>query len=208
MSDSRPGDRSPERGDEPAVAFDDTAVEDPVVRSNTEQLPDPVGTNTQDRDRRRRVLRAAVIGLIGAVIGFGLAVLIVALTGDDDAGGDSTADLTSESLEADLRDRDARISELEAALAEARAASEGSDQDTDARNEALDERAAVLEEWSRDLSDREDDIARREAELDDRAGTGDEGDGSPADGGAGIIDDEVVDGIVQRVLDQLRALFS
>ncbi len=214
MSESRPGDRAEVSGDDPTLVFDDTVVDEAVVQESvdttrTQPLTGPTGAPATDPDHRQRRWRAVVIGLVGAAVGFGLALLIVALAGNDAVGDEVTAS-EIEALESGLESRDARISELEAALDEARAASAGNDQDADARSRALDERAEVLEEWSADLSEREEDIARREADLDERERRleqreRDEGGG---DTGGQLVDDEVVDGIVQRVLERLRSLFE
>lgn len=188
------------------------APADPASNAPTQVMGVPAGGAGHDDfdgngDEGHSRGRTFVIGLIGAVIGFAAAFVVVALF----TPGTET-DVSDEQLaamEAQLEDRDAQIADLEARVADAEALAGGREQDLDAQQRALDERAAALQEWSDALSDREAAVARREAAVAERESSTD--DSPPADNdGLDLpsLDDEAVDTIVQRVLDGLRNLFN
>jgi chaperonin cofactor prefoldin len=171
-------------------------------------------------DRRGR---DAAFGIGGLVLGFLIAVVVIALgTSDRTDDGDVTAASDQvEALEADLDERDARIEALEAQLAEAEAAAGASADDVEAQRRALDERAAALDARVEAIDERSQALDRREAELDERARELEEreqqadepgGDGTGADAGDGEgllpeLDTEEVETFIDRLLDRIRDLF-
>lgn len=167
--------------------------------------------------------RKVLVGLLGAVIGFVLAFLVIALTTDEPQAADPGAGQAQEridELETDLAARDLSIEELEAQLAEAEAAAGDSDADIEEQREALDERASALDQRADALDARETELDEREADLAEReqqAPTAPEPDESPdsdtdpeSDSGlnAPDIDEQEVENIVNRVLERLRELFN
>jgi hypothetical protein len=148
--------------------------------------------------------REIAIAAIGAVIGFVIAFLVVAL-GTSDDGDDAqlaAAQEEIEELEAGVEERDATIGELEARLSEAEAAAGARADDVEAQRDALDERASILDEREAALRERADALDERERELDQR-----EQDASTESPGPGI-DEETAEGIVDRVVEQIRDLFQ
>ncbi|HSK23763.1 MAG TPA: hypothetical protein VK906_11330 [Egicoccus sp.] len=188
-----------------------------------------------EEERRERRKRDLLLGLVGALVGFLLAFVIVALSTDDGEGGEVVAaDERVGALESDLGERDARIEELEAQLAEAEAAAGDRDEDVAAQQQALDERSAALDERNeqadqrgerldereRALNEREQQLDQREQAIEQRESeSGDapaEGD-PPADGDGGGVNlpdlpdvpsGEEVDNFVESVLDRIRNLFG
>jgi hypothetical protein len=181
--------------------------------------------------------KSALLVLLGAVLGFALAFLVVALaTGGDDTDADLVATQEQvDALEAELEARDATIADLEAQLAEAEAAAGERDEDIEAQRQALDDRSQSLDDREAALDARQDALDEREAaivEREEQAGaqpppdTGDTGDtgetGDTGDGGEGgdtgdggglpdIDTDEIaeeVENVVERILDWLRGLFE
>ncbi len=185
--------------------------------------PDP------DEEPLRNRLREIVIGLGGAVLGFALAFVIVALStsGADELTGDEAA-VELEEAQATIAERDARVAELEAQLAEAEAAAGDRDEDLVAQLEALEERSSALDQREEALADLEAAIADRDAEVAAReeaveqaeqegvtggSGDGDPGDGGTPDGDGGMIDlpdvdEEEVSNAIERLLDRIRGLFG
>ncbi|MEX2550179.1 MAG: hypothetical protein WD638_08120 [Nitriliruptoraceae bacterium] len=171
-------------------------------------------------------LREIAIGLGGAVLGFALAFVIVALStsGEDELPADAGA-AELEEAQATIDERDARVAELEAQLAEAEAAAGDRDEDLVAQREALDDRSTALDEREQALDEREAAVAAREAEVaareeaveqaeqDSDAGEVDGGetdDGDDGDGGIDLpdVDDEEVSNAIERLLEQIRGLFG
>jgi hypothetical protein len=148
--------------------------------------------------------REIAIGAIGAVVGFVIAFVVVALgtSGDADDPQLAAAQEEIEELEATVGERDAAIDELEARLAEAEAAAGARADDIDAQRDALDDRAGALDDREAALRDRAEALDERERQLDQREQE-DPGD-SPGPG----IDQETAEGIVDRVVDQIRDLFQ
>jgi hypothetical protein len=143
----------------------------------------PSGPSDGGRGSRRG--RDVALLLVGSVLGFVLAFLIVAWsTGGDPATEDGdTAAVAAEmaaleeqvgALEAERDEANARTDELEAQLAEAEAAAGERDDDVEAQRQALDERAAALDDRATALDGREDQLDQREASLQDRASALDE----------------------------------
>lgn len=183
------------------------------VTQTYDQTYDEAGPPPDVPGRRRR--HGFLWWLFGLVLGFVLAFLVVALATDDRPATDEAAQAQLEAMEAELEERDAQIAELEARLAEAEAAAGDRDADVEAQRQALDERAAALEEWQQALAEREAAIDEREAAVAEREREVEQReDEQPeqTEDSDGIelpdIDDEVVDNIVQRILDQLRDLFN
>jgi hypothetical protein len=127
----------------------------------------------------RRRGRDVALLLVGSVLGFVLAFLIVAwsTSGDpateDEAAAAGQAEVAAleeqlTALEAERDEALARTGELEAQLAEAEAAAGERDEDVEAQRRALDERAGALDERATALDAREDQLEEREAALDDR----------------------------------------
>ncbi len=125
--------------------------------------------------------RDVALLLVGSVLGFVLAFLIVAWStgGDpateDDAAAASQAEIDAleeqvGALEAERDEASARSDELEAQLAEAEAAAGVRDEDVEAQRQALDERAGALDDRASALDAREDQLDEREGALDDRSG--------------------------------------
>lgn len=168
-------------------------------------IPPPDAPADDDDPTRGRGRREFLIGLAGAVIGFALALVVVALT---TGGAEVDEDLATHlaSLEEDLETRDARIAELEAQLDEAEAAAGGRESDIELQRQALDDRADVLDEWEQRLSEREAQAAQREAAVAERERDADTD--TPIIDTDDIIDDETVDNIVERVIDGIRNLFG
>jgi hypothetical protein len=210
---ARPG------GADPAADWDDGGV--PPEGEVVEEEP------TSSRGKH------ALLVLLGAVLGFALAFLVVALaTSGDDTDADVVATQEQlDALEAELEARDATIADLEAQLAEAEAAAGERDEDIEAQRQALDERSQSLDDREAALDARQDALDEREAAIvdredqagtqpppdtDDDGDTGDTGDGGEGgetgDGGLPDIDtDEIaeeVENVVERILDWLRGLFE
>ncbi len=213
----------PDRNDDP------TAVLGSVSPETGEG--DPANSpSAEDEVPPRNRLREIVIGLGGAVLGFALAFVIVALsTSGADELSDDGAVAELEDAQATIAERDARVAELEAELAEAEAAAGDRDEDLVAQREALEDRSAALDQREQVLDEREAAIADREAEVaareeaveqaeqdreSDGSGDGDAGDGGTPDGGGdGIIDlpdvdEEEVSNAIERLLDRIRGLFG
>jgi hypothetical protein len=171
-------------------AADDAAWQDPADEEEPEQ----------PSNRGREI----AIGAIGAVIGFVLAFIVVALGtgGDADDPQLAAAQEEIEELEATVDERDAAVDELEARLAEAEAAAGARADDVDAQREALDERAGILDEREEALRDRAEALDERERQLDQREQE------EPGDSPGPGIDQETAEGIVDRVVDQIRDLFQ
>jgi hypothetical protein len=163
---------------------------------------DPAVEEEQEPSTNRG--REVAIGAIGAVIGFVLAFIVVALgtSGDADDPQLAAAQEEIEELEATVDERDAAIDELEARLAEAEAAAGARADDVDAQREALDERAGILDEREAALQDRAAALDERERQLDQREQE------EPGDSPGPGIDQETAEGIVDRVVDQIRDLFQ
>ncbi len=237
MSSHEPPDQDPTRRQDPAGGDPtrrvDPAGPDPTRRMDRppppgdsaptqqqpwegEAQPRPTGTASEeagydeldpDEPPRRRG-RLFLLWLFGLVLGFVLAFVVIALATDDDAPvADADAQERIEALEAELEQRDAQISDLEARLTEAEAAAGDRDEDIEQQRQALEEQSEVLAEWQELLAQREADLDDREAALAERERALDEQEDEP-----GIdlpeIDDETVDGIVDRVLEQIRDWFN
>ncbi len=208
---------------------DPTAVLGSVSSEPGESDPATLPPDEEEEPQRNR-LRDIAIGLGGAVLGFALAFVIVALStsGADELTGEEAA-VELEDAQATIAERDARVAELEAELAEAEAAAGDRDEDVVAQREALEDRSAALDQREQALEDLEAAIADREAEVAAReeavdqaeqggdsggAGDGDPGDGGTPDGGGdGIIDlpdvdEEEVSNAIERLLDRIRGLFG
>lgn len=176
------------------------------------------------RSRGRRFRRGFVIWLVGAVVGFAAAFVVVALGTGDPTDGELAAEQRIAELEAELEQRDAQLADLEAQLAEAEAAAGAREEDIEAQRRALDERTEVLDEWAQTLAVREADVAEREAELAARQGQLEELRRQVEDASdvelpevdlpdldlpeLPDVDDGLVDTIVERVLEQLREWFG
>lgn len=148
--------------------------------------------------------REIAIGAIGAVVGFVIAFVVVALgtSGDADDPQLAAAQEEIEELEATIDERDATVDDLEARLAEAEAAAGARADDIDAQREALDERAGILDDREAALRDRSEALDERERQLDQREQE------EPGDSPGPGIDQETAEGIVDRVVDQIRDLFQ
>jgi hypothetical protein len=118
--------------------------------------------------------------LVGSVLGFVLAFLIVAwgTSGDpateDDVAAAQQAEIEAleeqvGAVEAERDDANARTDALEAQLAEAEAAAGARDEDVEAQRQALDQRADALDERATALDAREGQLDDREGALDDRS---------------------------------------
>jgi hypothetical protein len=123
--------------------------------------------------------RDVALLLVGSVLGFVLAFLVVAWSTSGDPASDDDAAVALQAdndaleeqvgaLEAERDEANARSDELEAQLAEAEAAAGQRDEDVEAQRQALDERAAALDERAAALDARETQLDEREAALDDR----------------------------------------
>jgi len=184
------------------------------------------GTRPEDDEEEppHNRLREIAIGIGGAVLGFALAFVIVALStsGADELPADGGA-AELEDAQATIAERDARIAELEAELAEAEAAAGDRDEDLAAqraaledRSVALDDREQALDEQEAALAAREADVSAREeaveqAEQDSDAGEVDEGEtGDGDDGGIDLpaVDDEEVSNAIEQLLERIRGLFG
>ncbi len=185
---------------------------------------------TYDRDRRFDApvdeddppghgrARTVALFLGGAVLGFLLAFVVVALTtGGDQGVGEQEA--ATAALEAELAERDASISELQSQLAEAEAAAGDRAEDIEAqrsaleeRSQDLDDRAAALDDRERALDEREAQLREREQAVDDGvpgdAPPGQEGDGGGLELPSIDVDTTEVEGFVERLLDGIRDLFG
>lgn len=153
--------------------------------------------------------RTFAIGAFGAVIGFIIAFVVVALGLSDPApdGQLAAAQEEIEQLEASLEERDAQVAELEARLVEAEAAAGARDEDAEAQRQALDERATILDERQDALEERAAALERRADELDERERA--IADREDADDGAPLpIDEETAEGIIDRIVEQIRDLFQ
>lgn len=170
-------------------------------------------------------LREIAIGIGGAVLGFALAFVIVALStsgADEVPIGEGAAEL--EEAQATLAERDARIAELEAELAEAEAAAGDRDEDLAAQRDALEDRSVALDEREQALEEREAALTEREAAVSareeaveqaeqdadtgevDGGETGEEGDGGGID--LPDVDDEDVSNAIEQLLERIRGLFG
>lgn len=180
------------------------------------------GTGLQEDEpppEPRSRAREAMIGLGGALLGFVLAFVVVALGTSGDAPADdgqlAAAQERIETLEAELAQRDAAVADLEAQrdeletrLAEAEVAAGEGAADVEAQRQALDERAAALDERAAAIEEREAALDQREAEL------GDTPPADPAEPGEGLfpgdglpeLDGETADTIVDRIIEELRDL--
>jgi hypothetical protein len=191
----------------------------------SEEEPADVAPEADQRPRRGRDV---ALVLIGSVLGFLLAFLVVAwgTSGRDAevAEPDPAQQERIEALEAELEGRDAQIADLESQLAEAEAAAGDRDADIEAQRQALDERTVALDQRASSLEDRAAALDRREAELDQRETQLDEreaalddaetvpppDDGSDGtDGGIDLpeIDTGEVENVIERILERLRDLF-
>lgn len=192
-----------------------------VAAEPTQRLEPPVsasrpGEPAPAQEERGRAGRDAVAGLIGAIVGIVLALLVVALgtRGPDDTAELAAAQQQIEGLEAELADRDATLAELEARLAEAEAAAGQRDEDIDAQRRALEDRAAALDDRAAGIDQREAAVEARERELAQREAAQQGTDEPPADGddgGSGIglpdVDLEQAETAVERFLERIRELF-
>jgi hypothetical protein len=133
----------------------------------------------EEQPRRRRGRDVALL-LVGSVLGFLLAFLVVAwsTSGEQTTEDGDTAALQEQvvaleeqlgALEAERDDALARTDDLEAQLAEAEAAAGVRDEDIEAQRQALDERAAALDDRAGAQDAREDQLDDRDAALNDRA---------------------------------------
>jgi hypothetical protein len=130
--------------------------------------------------RGRRRGRDVTLLLVGSVLGFVLAFLIVAWSTsgepatDDEAAAAQQAEIAAleeqvGALEAERDEANARTDAREAQLAEAEAAAGARDEDVEAQRQALDERADALDGRASALDAREDQLDEREGALDDRS---------------------------------------
>lgn len=175
------------------------------------------GPDGEDEGREPRRGRAVLLVLLGLVIGFVAAFIVIALgSGDASTAEDpELATLQDENalLQAELDERDTRIADLEAQLDAADSAAGEQDAELQAQRDALDERANQLDDRASQLDDREDALDRREDELAEREAepspepqpdtdTGTEPDADPGE----IMED--AEGIVDRILEGIRDLFD
>jgi uncharacterized protein HemX len=174
----------------------DVGRTDPDATRRLEDRPAGTPGQVDHADPPRRRGRDLLFVLVGVVLGLAIALVVVALMTGDEADQVPEAEARVEHLEAEVADRDARIADLETRLAEAEAAAGGREQDIEEQRRALDARAAVLDEWSDALTEREAALAERERVL-----------GTFPDLEVPGLDDEVVDNIVERILEQLRGWF-
>lgn len=145
--------------------------------------------------------KMVAIALVAALVGFVIAFVVVALgTGDDGASELAAMQEEVDDLEAALEERDARIADLEARLDEAEAAAGQRADDIETQREALDARAAALDEREAALEERQNALAERERAVEDAA--------EDEDGTAPTFDEETTQGIVDRVVEQIRDLFQ
>jgi hypothetical protein len=211
----------------------DTPGETAYLDADGEPLDGPAQDAVEEEPEGRRG-RDLAFGVGGLVLGFLIAVIVIALgTSDRTPEGEAAVGTERiEELEAGLAERDAAIAELEAQVAEAQAAAGASDADAEAQRQALDERAQALDDRvdaidgrSTALDQREAELEQRQAELDQRErdladreqqaeepGDGGEtdGGGDGDDGGEGLLPDldtEEVETIIDRLLDRIRDLF-
>jgi hypothetical protein len=147
--------------------------------------------------------KAVALAVAALLVGFVLAFIVVALgTSDGTDDGQLVASQEEvEELERAVEERDAQIADLETRLAEAEAAAGARADDVEAQRQALDERAAnlddreaALQERAEALDERERQIEQREQDADDDSGT--------------VIDEETAEGIIDRIVDQIRDLFE
>lgn len=196
----------------------------PVADPGNQGTPGPPPQPDDERPPRRWGKGAALV-LLGIVLGFVAAFVVVALGTEDaspTAGPSEAAMQRIQALEAEVAERDATITDLEAQLEEAGAEAGQADEAIaaqrealDSRAEELDARASALNEREQALADRERAVEEREQQLAAREQELEEGgpsDGEePSDEGGGLdlpeLDDEQVEGIVDRVLDRIRELF-
>lgn len=193
----------------------------------------PQGPDDEEVEPRSKG-REAIIGLAGAIIGFILAFVVVALgTGGSPDDGQATAaeeriaaleeelgerDAQLAEREAELAERDAAITELETRVADAEAAAGEGAAALESQRQALDQRAAALDERAAALDARETALEEREAEL-GQAPPPDPGDAPAGEEpgaeqpGDGILPDDLpqIDGetaetIVERVIERIREL--
>jgi hypothetical protein len=180
----------PDRPDDPTVP-----IADRDAYGDYEHYED------EPEDGRRRIWRDVFAGLIGALFGFVIALVVVALATSPPEPV-ATAELAAAQeriaeLEAQLAERDAQLAEAEAAAAER-------DVDVEAQRQALDERATALDERARALDEREAAVEQREAQVAERERAADDPDAPQVP----AVDDETVDNIVERVIDYFRDLFG
>lgn len=200
----------PGRSDDPDAtqridpAGDPGAHDQPRGTATGEQPPVTDPDADPDADTGTNWPRTLAIGAVGALIGFVIAFLVVALGTSDDADEAQAAAAQEqiEELEATVEERDATIAELEARLAEAEAAAEARDDDTEAQSEALEERARNLDEREAALQERSEALDQREQELGQQDGDGDGGGTTPS------FDEEAAENFIDRVVDQIRELFQ
>jgi hypothetical protein len=149
--------------------------------------------------------RIAAIAAGTFVLGFIIAFIVFALgtSGDADEAELAAAREDVAELESAVDERDAQIADLEARLAEAEAAAGARADDIESQRQALDERAANLDDREAALGERAEALDQREQEIEQRERDADTDDGS----GPGL-DEETAEGIVDRVVDQIRELFQ
>jgi hypothetical protein len=207
----------------------DTPGQTGYLDPDGEPLDGPAEEQVVAAEPEGRRGRDLAFGVGGLVLGFLIAVIVIALgTSDRTAGGEPADSERIQELEAGLAERDAAIGELEAQVAEAQAAAGATDADAEAQRQALDERAQALDarvdaidERSTALDQREAQLDQRQSELDQREAdlaererqTEQPADGGETDGdedGEGLLPDldtEEVETIIDRLLDRIRELF-
>ena len=199
---------------------------DPQAAGEQEPLAEePVADEPGPADPEPRRGRDVAMAVIGALVGFILAFVIVAL-GTGEADGVDPAEVEAQiaaleaevsALEDELEARDEQLDELAAERDEAlEEAVEGADE-LEERQEALLERERDVEERTAELNEREAELDARAEELDAReAAIAEQEDGAPppeADDENGElplpdVDGEAAEGFVDRVLDGIRDLFG
>lgn len=205
-----------------------TSTEDPYA--STAYAEDQPAEEDSGQRTSRSGWRSALLVLVGVVVGFVAALVVVALFGGD------TGD--TEAVEA----RDARIAELQTALEEAESenaaladaleqreeeleaaldAADSATDDIEAQQEALSERAETLDEREETLEERAEALDQREQALDQgeqqpAEGGEDDADPAPAEDSGVLpdtdidlpdLDEEDAEALVDRVIDRLRELF-
>ena len=159
----------------PATTGSHATDADPTLDDRQE----PAAAAAEDGRGRRRGRDVALL-LVGSVLGFVLAFLIVAWSTsgepatDDEAAAARQAEIDAleeqvGALEAERDEANARTDALEAQLAEAEAAVGARDEDVEAQRQALDERADALDGRASALDTREGQLDEREGALDDRS---------------------------------------
>lgn len=197
-----------------------------VIRPGEEARPGAPRPGERDYDpeaeAERRWPQYLIAGLVGVLIGFAFAFVVIAMGTSGQETDPTEATAAQEritALETELADREATIAEMEARLAEAEAAAGDRAEDVEAQRRALDERAAAMDERARALDEREmaldrreNEIAEREAAAEQPADQPDQPDdpGEQPDDGPGLpeFDPEQAENIVERVLERLRELFG